>query len=132
MENNKESFAYTYSAKERDEIRKIREKYVPQTEDKMEKLRRLDSSVTKRGTVLSLIVGILGALIMGAGMSLAMTDLAAHVNMARNQAMTVGIIIGVVGMAVAAVAYPIYSAVTKHDRARIAPEIIRLTNELMK
>ena len=132
MENNKESFAYTYSAKERDEVRKIREKYVPQVEDRMERLRRLDRLVTRRGTVLSLIVGIFGALIMGAGMSLAMTDLAAYVDIPENQALLIGIIIGVVGMAIAAVAYPIYSAVTKHDRARIAPEIIRLTDELMK
>lgn len=132
MENNKESFAYTYSAKERDEVRKIREKYAPQVEDRMERLRRLDRLVTRRGTVLSLIVGIFGALIMGAGMSLAMTDLAAYVDIPENQAMLIGIIIGVVGMAIAAVAYPIYSAVTKHDRARIAPEIIRLTDELMK
>ena len=132
MENNKESFAYTYSAKERDEVRKIREKYVPQVEDRMERLRRLDRLVTRRGTVLSLIVGIFGALIMGAGMSLAMTDLAAYVDIPENQAMLIGIIIGVVGMAIAAVAYPIYSAVTKHDRARIAPEIIRLTDELIK
>jgi hypothetical protein len=132
MENNKESFAYTYSAKERDEVRKIREKYAPQVESKMDRLRQLDRLVTRRGTVLSLIVGILGALIMGAGMSLAMTDLSTHIGIASNQAMMIGVITGVIGMGIAATAYPIYTAVTRHDRKRIAPEIIRLTDELMK
>ena len=76
MENN-ETFRYTYSAKEQQEIRAIRNKYAApeKTEDKMEQLRRLDGAVTQKATVVSLVLGILGALIMGSGMSLAMTEI---------------------------------------------------------
>ena len=79
MENKEnEAFCYTYSAKEQEEIKNIRKKYAtPEaSEDKMERLRRLDKSVTDKATTKSLIVGIIGALIMGTGMSLVMTDLA--------------------------------------------------------
>ena len=120
---NKETFSYTYSAKEQEEIKKIREKYVPKEADKMEQLRRLDESVTKKGTVISLVVGIIGALILGTGMSMCMvwTDL-----------FVLGIIVGVVGIVMVSAAYPLYSYVTKKEREKIAPEIIRLTDELMK
>ncbi len=122
MKNN-ETFSYTYSAKEQEEIKKIREKYVPKDADKMEQLRRLDASVTKKGTAISLVAGIIGALILGTGMSLCMvwTDM-----------FLPGIIIGIIGIAVVSSAYPLYSHITKKEREKIAPEIIRLTDELMK
>lgn len=121
---NKETFSYTYSAKEQAEIKKIREKYAPREADKMELLRRLDKSVTQKGTIVSLVVGIIGALILGFGMSccLVWTD----------TMLVVGIIVGVVGIAAVSVAYPLYDLVTKKEREKIAPEIIRLTDELMK
>ena len=75
MDNNekKESFTYTYSAKEQEELKKIRQKYEPKEEDKMDQLRRMDASVTGKATVRALTVGIIGALIMGLGMSLVMS-----------------------------------------------------------
>lgn len=122
MKNN-ESFIYTYSAKEQEEIKKIREKYLPKETNNMERLRRLDKSVTQKSTIASLVAGIVGTLIMGIGMCccLVWTDYFAA-----------GIIIGVVGIAVLSAAYPLYSYITKKERERIAPEIIRLTDELMK
>ena len=70
MEEKKEVFNYTYSASQQAEIKGIREKYMPPTEeeDKMERLRRLDRSVTKAGTVVSVIVGIISTLVFGFGM----------------------------------------------------------------
>ena len=120
---NKEIFSYTYSAKEQEEIKKIREKYVPKEADKMEQLRRLDASVTQKGTVISLVVGIIGALILGTGMSMCMV---------WTELFVLGIIMGIIGIAAVSLAYPIYSYVTKKERKKIAPEIIRLTDELMK
>lgn len=120
---NKETFSYTYSAKEQEEIKKIREKYVPKEADKMEQLRRLDESVTKKGTVISLVVGIIGALILGTGMSMCMV---------WTELFVLGIIVGIVGIIMVSAAYPLYSYVTKKEREKIAPEIIRLTDELMK
>lgn len=120
---NKEFFNYTYSSKQQEEIKRIREKYIPQETDKMEQLRRLDASVTKRGTVISLVVGILGTLILGMGMSMCMV---------WTELFILGIIIGVIGIAAVLSAYPLYNYVIKKEREKIAPEIIRLTDELMK
>ena len=133
MENNNE-FKYTYSAREQEEIRKMREKYTPKTEeeDKMERLRRLDAGVTQRAQIISIVLGVIGALILGFGMSLFMTDLAVKLGLQQAAAMPLGIITGVAGGALVGIAYPIYSFVLKCERQKIAPEIIRLTDELMK
>ena len=121
---NKETFSYTYSAKQREEIKKIREKYAPKEADRMEQLRRLDESVTQKGTVISLIVGIIGALVLGVGMCCTMVW--------ADSLFAVGIIVGIVGIAAVCAAYPLFNYVTKKEREKIAPEIIRLTDELMK
>lgn len=134
MDNNK-SFNYTYSAVQQEEVEAIRKKYLPTQdayEDKMEHLRRLDQQVTSKATMLSIIVGVVGALIMGTGMSLAMTDIGSHLGMNGSIGLIVGIVIGVIGMAVLGVAYPLYNRTLKEEREKIAPEIIRLSDELMK
>lgn len=129
-EHNNESFIYTYSAKQQEEVKHIREKYLPKEEDKMEQLRRLDRSVTKKGTTVSIAIGTIGALIMGIGMSLVMTDIGSVLGMEHT--MIPGIIIGIIGMIIAAPAYSVYERITKKEREKIAPEIMRLTEELMK
>ena len=131
----KDTFNYTYSAKEQEEIKKIRQRYAAPEEkeiDKMEQLRRLDASVTKKGSIAALVIGIIGALIMGTGMSLVMTNLGEIIGSLANLAMPIGIALGVVGMVLVALAYPLYNRITQKERERIAPEIIRLTDELMK
>lgn len=130
--NENSGFSYTYSAKEQAELKKIREKYTHREEDKMERLRRLDRGVTNKAQLIALAVGIIGVLILGFGMSLAMSDLAQILGSHKDMAMLIGIIIGVVGGILASLAYPIYNMIVKIERKRIAPEIIRLTDELMK
>jgi uncharacterized oligopeptide transporter (OPT) family protein len=132
MENK--SFNYTYSAKEQEEIKAIRKKYAvqEQAEDKMAQLRRLDAGVTQKAQAISLIFGVIGALILGMGMSLAMTDIGKMIGLVGGMAMLVGILIGIVGIVLISAAYPIYNFIIKKERERIAPEIIRLTDELMK
>lgn len=134
MENKEmETFNYTYSAKEQEEIKAIRKKYsAPEEEDKMTQLRRLDATVTQKATTVSLVFGIVGALILGLGMSFAMTDLGGILGHFSQMAMLLGIIIGIVGIVLVCVAYPIYNRIVKKEQERIAPEIIRLTDELMK
>ena len=136
MENNNENkgFQYTYSAKEQAELKRIRENYTPTTEveDKMVRLRRLDASVTQKAQAVALIFGVIGALILGTGMSLCMTDFAQILGSHRDMAMVVGIPVGLVGGVLAALAYPMYNLIVKRERKKIAPEIIRLTDELMK
>ena len=131
---NKDTFNYTYSAKEQEEIKSIRNKYVaPQpTEDKMAQLRRLDAAVSQKATAVSLVFGILGTLILGMGMSLAMTEIGKTIGFSGAAAMLLGVLIGIVGIVLVCVAYPIYNRILKKERERIAPEIIRLTDELMK
>ncbi len=122
MENNNEQFSFSYSAKQQAEIKHIREKYVPREEDKMDQLRRLDASVVQKGSVASLVIGIISALILGVGMCLCLVW----------EMYLPGIIIDVAGIAGVALAYPVYDMITKKERERIAPIIIRLTDELMK
>ena len=127
MENN--SFEYTYSAQRQQEVEEIRKKYLPKEENKMEQLRRLHNIPTQKAQSASIAVGVIGALILGTGMSLCMTDLAAALG---HVAMILGIAVGLVGMVLVALAYPIYNRVLKEEREKIASEILRLSDELLK
>ncbi len=132
MEEKKETFTYTYSAAQQEEIAAIRKKYATDTQppevDKMAELRKLDAGVTNKASVVALCVGILSALIMGTGMSLVMTDLGVKLGMVS--VLIPGIIIGIVGMAGVIAAYPLYQLVLKKQRAKVAPQILKLTDEL--
>ena len=125
-------FKFTYSAKEQEEIRRIRQKYIVQEEDRMTRLRKLDKKATSKATMMSLIFGIIGALVMGTGMSLIMTDLAGILGMTAVACMIVGVIVGFVGMFLVAMAYPVYKKVLKTEHEKIAPEMLRLSEELLK
>lgn len=125
MENNKETvFEYTYSAAQQEEIEAIRRKYIPREESKMDLLRKLDRDVTKPGTIWSIIIGVIGCLIFGGGMSLVMV--------AGESFMAAGIVLGLVGIGIMAAAVPLYKKITEKERERIAPQILALTEELMK
>ena len=127
MENN--SFEYTYSAKRQQEVEEIRKAYLPKEEDKMEQLRRLHAIPTQKAQAVSLAVGIIGALILGTGMCLCMTELGRALG---SLAMALGILVGLLGMVLVALAYPSYIRTLNKEREKIAPEILRLTDELMK
>ena len=137
MDNNnqeKRGFTYTYSAKEQAELKRIREKYTAPTEseDKMARLRRLDASVTNTAQALAIAFGVIGALLLGFGMSLIMTELAEYLGLNGDVATVIGIIVGILGGVLASFAYPIYNVIIQKKRKKLAPEIIRLTDELMK
>ena len=126
-ENNvtkEEIFEYTYSAKRQEEIDTIKKKYLPPEEDKMEQLRKLDASVTMRATVWSIIVGIIGALVFGAGMSASLVG---------DKSMFVpGIILGIVGLIIMGSAVSVYYYIVKMMREKIAPQMLALAEELSK
>ena len=126
MENKNENevFSYTYSAKEQEEVKQIRKKYMPKEADKMEQLHRLDRSVTRKGAAVSIAMGIIGALTLGIGMCGAMVWM--------GQWFVPGIVIGLVGIILVSLAYPLYTRITQKEREKVAPEILRLTDELMK
>mgnify|MGYP001863722522 FL=1 len=124
MSDSKNNFSYTYSAKQQEEIKNIRKKYLPKEEDKMEQLRKLDQNAAKPGKIASLTLGIVGTLTLGVGMCCTMVW--------ADKLFIPGIVIGVIGIAAVLAAYPVYTHITKKQREKIAPEILRLTEELMK
>ena len=119
----KEVFEYTYSAPAQDEVKRIREKYLPKEATKLDQLRALDAAVTKRGNAISIAHGILYSLILGLGMSCCLVWAGAW--------FVPGILIGCIGLAGVTATYPIYNRIVKQDREKIAPEILRLSEELI-
>ena len=127
MENN--AFEYTYSAQQQKEVEAIRSKYLPKEPDKMEQLRKLHRVPTQKASCAAITIGVIGSLILGMGMSLIMTDIGTVFGLA--DAMIPGVLIGLVGLVPVALAYPVYKRVLKIQREKIAPEILRLSDELL-
>ena len=117
-----EKFNYEYSAKQQQEIEKIREKYMPENRDKMKELIALDKSVSKKGRITAIVIGVISALILGVGMCLCMV---------WTEYMVIGIAVGVVGIAGLVAVYPVYSWVVKKMRKKVAPQIMRLSDDIM-
>lgn len=130
--DNQETFRYTYSAKEQTEVEKIRQKYLPTEENKLEQLRKLDRSASQKAEAGAIALGVVGTLLLGAGMSLFMSELGALLGLSRLPALVIGVIAGLMGLVMVALAYPLYNRILRKERQRIAPEILRLTDELMK
>ena len=122
MDQNEETFEYRYSAKQQEEIEAIRRKYLPKEEDKMEQLRQMDKRVSRKGTIISIIIGVIGCLLLGIGMCCTMEW--------AGRWFVPGIIIGVIGIVMIALAYPLYERITKKERKKIAPLILKLADEL--
>lgn len=125
MTQKTESFSYTYRSAENEEVRAIREKYLPRAESGMEELKRLDSLVQNAGTTESLCAGISGALIFGVGMCLAL-----HAIGTGWISTVMGIFLGVAGMVGMAVAYPIRLKRFRRAKDTYAPRILALTDML--
>ena len=122
MDQNEETFEYRYSAKQQEEIEAIRRKYLPKEEDKMEQLRQMDKRVSRKGTIISIIIGVIGCLLLGIGMCCTMEW--------AGRWFVPGITIGVIGIVMIALAYPLYERITKKERKKIAPLILKLADEL--
>ncbi len=122
MDERKDTFNYTYSAKQQEEIKKIRDKYLSKEENKMEQLRRLDASASRPGAIASVTLGTVSTLLLGVGMSCTMVW--------GDAWFIPGIIVGLLGMAGIVAAYPVYIHITRKQRKKLAPEILRLTDEL--
>lgn len=95
----------------------------------MEQLRKLHAIPTQKAQAASLAMGVIGALILGTGMSLCMTELSGFLG---GTAMFIGIPVGIAGIVLVALAYPIYKRVLKKQREKIAPKILLLSDELLK
>lgn len=122
MKNSK--FDYTYSSKKQTEIEAIKKKYVKKENDKLEQLRNLDKSAERPGTIWAIISGIIGTLLLGVGMSCCLVW--------GEKFYVPGIIVGVCGIVLICIAYPLYKKITKKEREKIAPQILSLSEELLK
>lgn len=120
--NPENTFSYTYSAQENQEVLRIRKKYLPQQESKLEELKRLDNLVQNSGVTESLCAGIGGCLIFGLGLCLAMEII--------GNIMWLGILLGLVGMAGMISAYPVHQKYFQKNKQKYTPRILQLTAEL--
>ena len=123
MENNK-VFTYQYLAKQNKEVEHIRRKYLPKEEDKMETLRKLDARVQMAGTVPSLCIGIIGCLIFGIGMCFGLDVFAG--------ATWLSVLFMIIGTLIMIPAYPIYRRIATKTKEKLIPEILRLSDEIIK
>lgn len=122
LQNEVSNFNVDYSAKQQQEIDSIRKKYLPKEEDKMELLRQMDKSTEKPGAAMAIVLGIVGSLLLGTGMSCIMVW--------ADKLFVLGIIVGVVGIVVASMAYPVYRKMTKKQREKMAEQILALSEEI--
>ena len=122
MENK--SFTYNYSAVRNKEVESIRRKYLPEEEIKLETLKRLDYKVQSAGMIESLCIGIIGALVFGIGMCFFL-EVFAGVAWLTALFMIIGTLLMIP-------AYPIYRRIAHRTKEKLTPEILRLSEEIMK
>ena len=121
MENSN-TFTYNYSAPLNNEIETIGRKYLPKEENKLARLKELDRRARRAGLLQSLTLGIIGCLIFGVGMCLGLEVLAGGKPLA--------ITLGAIGTLIMLPAYGIYRRIQKKTKAKLTPEILRLSEEL--
>ena len=108
---------------------KIRTQYMEKQSIELDALRELDAKVKRPANVFAYTFGSVSAIVMGAGMSLVMTDIGATIGLAS--AMVPGIVIGVVGLGMALLNYPIYKGILNSRKNKYAPQILQLSEKIM-
>lgn len=109
-------------------VQKIRTQYMEKEYTKLDELKALDAKVKRPANVFAYIFGSGGAVIMGSGMSLVMTDIGSKLGM--ENVMVPGIAIGIVGMVMAIVNYPLYRGILSSRRKKYAEQIMRLSEKI--
>ena len=109
--------------------RKIRTQYMEKQSTELDALRELDAKVKRPATVFGYIFGSVGTIVMGAGMSLVMTDIGAIIGIAS--ALVPGIAIGVVGLGMALLTYPLYKGILNSRKKKYGDEILKLSDKIM-
>lgn len=122
MENN--TFNYNYSAPQNREVEHIRRKYMPHEENKLETLKKLDLRVQTAGLIEGLCVGTIGALVFGIGMCFFLEVFAGVAWLSA--------IFMIIGTLIMIPAYPIYKRIARKTKAKLTPEILRLSDEIMR
>ena len=110
-------------------VQKIRTQYTERENTQLDTLKALDKKVKKTANVLAVVFGSISAVVMGSGMSLVMTDIGSIIGM--ESPMFPGIIIGVVGLVMALLTYPMYKKILNSRKKKYASEIIKLSDSIM-
>lgn len=110
-------------------VQKIRTQYTEKEHTRLDELKELDAKVKRPANVFAYVFGSISAIIMGSGMSLVMTDIGSSIGI--EDAMAPGIVIGVVGMLMAIVNYPIYQKMLASHRKKYADKIMELSDKIM-
>ncbi len=108
---------------------KIRAQYMEKTPSELDALRELDAKVKRPANIFAYAFGSISAIIMGAGMSLVMTDIGATIGI--TDALVPGIVIGVLGLGMALLTYPIYKGILNARKKRYGDEILALSDRIM-
>ena len=111
-------------------VQKIRTQYTEKQHTELDELKALDAKVKRPANVFAYTYGSVSAIVMGAGMSLVMTDIGATLGLAN--AMVPGIIVGVVGMLMALTTYPIYKRMLSARKKKYAAQIMKLSDKIMQ
>ena len=109
-------------------VQKIRTQYTEKQHSELDALKELDAKVKRPANVFAYTYGSAGAIVMGAGMSLVMTEIGAVIGITS---MVPGIAIGVIGMGMALSTYPIYKSILNSRRKKYAPQILKLSKKIM-
>ena len=111
-------------------VQKIRTQYTEKQHTELDALKALDAKVKRPANAFAYIYGSLGAIIMGAGMSLVMTEIGSIIGLENT--MVPGIAVGVVGLALALTTYPVYKKILNSRKKKYAPQILALSEKLMQ
>lgn len=111
-------------------VQKIRTQYTEKQHTELDTLKELDAKVKRPANVFAYVYGSVSAVVMGTGMSLVMTDIGAIIGL--ESAMIPGIVIGIVGIGMALSTYPIYKRILSARKKKFAPEILKLSEKIMK
>ena len=108
---------------------KIRTQYMEKQPSELDALRRLDAKVKRPANVFAYVFGSISAIIMGSGMSLVMTEIGEL--LPAGDPMVIGIVVGVIGLVLAVVNYPIYKGILNSRKKKYSAEILKLSESIM-
>jgi len=103
----------------------IAKDYAPKDNSKIVALKKLDKKAKLPATIFTYTFGIISALVVGTGMSLAMQVIGSGV-----VSMVAGIVIGIIGFVLCGINYPIYKRMLEKGKAQYAYEIVELAREI--
>lgn len=120
--SDQNKFVYHYSSKQQEQVKQIRDKYIPKEESKLDLLKKIDASVTNKATASAIAFGVISSLIFGGGMYLILD---------YDVLFFQGIITGVIGILVISLTYPLYKCVLRKEREKHQDQILKLSDEIM-